>query len=421
MKEKLIINNFAGIDHLEIELNKINILIGPQASGKSITAKLFYYFKTFINEISKEVGFSEIKKVIDRHNINRFIKYFPKETWPKNKFSIKYFVDNTWMKISKEHNKNILKFEYSESLKIIIREAKNIMKKEQEKYRSSNGITDFEIYSNFQRKFNDLVKKEIPLFSTYHQLFIPAGRSIFSYIQSNIFSLLKLNISLDPFLIEFGSLYENSKRIVTNYFQRTERKTDNKFESLINNILNSKYLREKEKDYLLHNDKRKVNLSNASSGQQEILPLLIILNTLMILKYSRVGTTLYIEEPEAHLFPDAQKKITQLLARVFNPIINEFQIIVTTHSPYILSSFNNLMYAGSLVNKLNKEKTKKIYKIIPKEEIIDTGVLSAFSLNLNGAKKNLIDKETKLISQNVLDNISNDISIEFGKLLDLEF
>lgn len=38
--ERLIIDNFAGIKHLEIELKKINILIGPQGTGKSVCAKL---------------------------------------------------------------------------------------------------------------------------------------------------------------------------------------------------------------------------------------------------------------------------------------------------------------------------------------------------------------------------------------------
>ena len=54
MKEKIEIKNFAGIGHWEIELNAINIWIGPQASGKSITAKLFYFFKSVFDTISSD-------------------------------------------------------------------------------------------------------------------------------------------------------------------------------------------------------------------------------------------------------------------------------------------------------------------------------------------------------------------------------
>mgnify|MGYP006206212493 CR=1 FL=1 len=48
-----------------------------------------------------------------------------------------------------------------------------------------------------------------------------------------------------------------------------------------------------------------------------------------------------IEEPEAHLFPVAQKHLIELLAIMVNRN-EDNQLIITTHSPYILSSFNNL-------------------------------------------------------------------------------
>ena len=65
--------------------------------------------------------------------------------------------------------------------------------------------------------------------------------------------------------------------------------------------------------------------------------------------------------------------------------------------------------------------TKKLNKLVPKEERINPKLVSAHSLDFGGKKKNLIDKETGLISQNYLDDVSNKISTEFGKLLDLEF
>ncbi len=420
MKEILRINNFAGIKELEVELNKINIFIGPQASGKSITAKLIFYFKSFILEIRKGIENKENKREIDRNHINRFINYFPKETWPKNNFSIEYIIGETKMKIYK--NDKPIKFEYSDNLKKLIKDAKKILKKEEERIINKKGVSNFEITINYTKKFNQLVKTDISPFSAYNQLFIPAGRSFFSNIQTSIFSFLNSNKSLDPFLIEFGSYYEHFKRLATdeNLSEQNAEK-DKDFQKLINEILNSNYLREKDKDFLLHTDKRKVNLSNASSGQQEILPLLIILKKLQRASFYGGGATLYIEEPEAHLFPNAQKKIIQLLARVFNSSENNFQIIVTTHSPYILSSFNNVMYAGNLMNKFKETKEAEINSVIPEKEIIMPDFVSAYSLDIEGNKTNLIDTETKLISQNILDSVSNEISIEFGKLLDIEY
>ena len=238
----------------------------------------------------------------------------------------------------------------------------------------------------------------------------------FSNIQSSIFTFLSSNKSLDPFLIQFGSIYENFKRIAHEDF--IIQKDDNEINKLINSIINSKYIREKEKDYLVHLDKRKVNLFNASSGQQEILPLLLILKVLRLISFSGEGAVLYIEEPEAHLFPTAQNNVIRILIRIFNAKPEYFQYFITTHSPYILSSFNNLIYAGYLKMTINNDKG--IYKIIPKQEIVYPDAISAFSIDETKKITNIINKETLLIDQNILDEVSNNISIEFEKLMDLE-
>ncbi len=418
--EKLTIENFAGIESLEIDLNNINLLLGPQASGKSISAKLMFYFKSFIGEIREGIEDEKSKREIDKEHINKFNTYFPKESWPNDDFSIKYISNTTEISITRTNGKP-LKLDYSSNIKRIINTSRNILKKEQEKFKSSKRISHYEISRSFTKKYNALISNEISKCAVYNQVFIPAGRSFFSNIQSSIFSFLSSNKSLDPFLIQFGSFYESFKRFATDDIYIDDKsKIDKAFESIISNILNSDYIREKDKDYLMHSDKRKVNLSNASSGQQEILPLLIILKGLLRITFSGEGAVLYIEEPEAHLSPTAQKMVVRLFARIFNSSKNDFQLIVTTHSPYILSSFNNLMYAGHLTRVLEPEKTKLIYDIVPRSEVVQPNNVYAYSLTSKKEIENLIDDETKLISQNILDDVSNEISIEFGKLLDLE-
>lgn len=418
--EKLIIQKFAGIKSLEIDLSQINVLIGPQASGKSITAKLIYFFKSFFGEIRKGIENENSKREIDTEHINKFYNYFPKESWSDEDFSIKYFVHNTSLSIQSNNGKNI-KFEYSNDIKNIIKLARNILKKEKERLKSTKSIAHFELSLNFNQKFNELLKTEITGCSTYSQIFIPAGRSFFSNVQASIFSFLSSNKSLDPFLIEFGSFYESFKRFTNDeFFVNEKQKKDKDFDKLVSNILNSSYKRDKEKDYLMHQDKRMVNLSNASSGQQEILPLLIILQSLTKISFSGDGAVLYIEEPEAHLSPNAQKMVVKLLARLFNSNKMKFQMIITTHSPYILSSFNNLMYAGFLAESYKQSKLNDIYKIIPPSELIKPKEVNAYSLTQSKEVMSLIDSETNLISQNILDEVSNEISVEFGKLMELE-
>lgn len=403
---------------MEFDFKSINILIGPQGSGKSITVKLLYFFKNFINEIIKSIENEETKRDLDQKQKETFINFFPKESWSKEDFSISYSYQNTSIFIKKINNK--INFDYSENVKAALRKGKKIYQDEKEKLLENRKVPNFSIKRQINEKIQNCVKGELGSLSTYDQFFIPAGRSFFANIQSSIFSFLSDNRSLDPFLIEFGSFYENLKRFYNDII--SDEKNDKEYDELISQVLNSTYVREKEKDYLVHKDQRKVNLTNASSGQQETLPLVIILKTLTRINSVGGGFTLYIEEPEAHLFPTAQKRIVELLARTFNSTDNKFQIFVTTHSPYILSSFNNLIYSGNIKNRLKLEgkKSDKLNRVIPTKEQLDSDMFSVYSLR-NNEQKYLIEKESKLISPTILDSVSDEISIEFDKLLNIDF
>ena len=408
--ERILIENFGGFKKIEFEFKKINILIGPQASGKSISVKLLYFFKTFTSEIIKSIQNGETKRTLDSNQKKRFRNYFPKESWPAGDFKISYTLNaETWITISRL---NSLKFNYSENFVKLFSKGKQIFKEEQQK----NSLEGRAFIANImmRNRFNDLLKSEFSEALANQQHFIPAGRSFFAILQSSIFSILSNNKSLDPFLVEFGSIYEGFTRGFLNFLDSSKR-SYKEFDKVINEIMNGAYVREKEKDYIVHKDKRKVNLSNASSGQQEILPLILVLKVLSAINEN---ATLYIEEPEAHLFPTAQKKIVQLLARTFNSDGN-YQIIITTHSPYILSSFNNLVEAGKIISE-DAGKTSDVNKVIPAQEVLNPDDIAAYAI-FDGKKKSLIDKETRLISQNLLDAVSNDISIDFGQLLDIEY
>ena len=403
---------------MDFDFKSINILIGPQGSGKSVTVKLMYFFKNFINEIVKNIENEESKRDLDKNQKEIFLNFFPKETWPKDDFLIVYKNNITSISLKKVDSKII--FENSENLKKLLKKGKKIYTSEKAKYANDHKISNFRFKRELSDKIKKCIQEELGVESTFEQFFIPAGRSFFANIQSTIFSFLSDNRSLDPFLIEFGSFYESLKRyyndIIVN--NNSPQRQDKEFDELTSQILSSNYLREKEKDYLIHKDSRKVNLTNASSGQQETLPLIIILKALNYISSSGGGFTLYIEEPEAHLFPTAQKRIVELLARTFNSKNRNFQIFITTHSPYILSSFNNLIYAGNLAE--NIKYSTRVEEVISPKEYLESYLFSVYSLR-NNVRSYLIDEETKLITTTILDSVSDDISIEFDKLLNIEF
>lgn len=56
-----------------------------------------------------------------------------------------------------------------------------------------------------------------------------------------------------------------------------------------------------------------------------------------------------VEEPEQNLYPNSQKALMECLVRSIQCPSN--RLIFTTHSPYILGTVNNCLYAGNLMEK----------------------------------------------------------------------
>ena len=62
LKEKLIIQNFGPIKHIELDLGIVNVLIGEQATGKSTVAKLLAvcrYFSFIIDSLELDYTLGE--------------------------------------------------------------------------------------------------------------------------------------------------------------------------------------------------------------------------------------------------------------------------------------------------------------------------------------------------------------------------
>lgn len=149
------------------------------------------------------------------------------------------------------------------------------------------------------------VTKKLDNTAIFSQLYIPAGRSFFANLKSSIFAFLSENNAVDPFLIEFGTYYENMKSPIR--LDRLQKKISDKqlndeIALLNKKILCGKYIQEEGEEYLEMDGGRKISLANSSSGQQETLPLAIILGTIAFVKPETGGNSIYIEEPEAHIF-----------------------------------------------------------------------------------------------------------------------
>lgn len=410
MKEGIEIENFGCIDYIKLDINKINILIGPQAVGKSLTAKLLYFFKNIFNDIRYIVEHERTITDFQNYIEDKFLNYFPRDTWDRKRFKIRYFFEDILIEVNYEQE---LQINCSKTLKDIFKLYKSLYGKS---IKNIDSLDEFESGRNSYRELVGIIQKEYGRPIAFKQIFIPAGRSFFASVQSSIFTMLSNNGEIDPFLVEFGSYYENTKRLYSTWKQIKYKKLEI-ISHLINDILHGSYLRLQGEDYLVHEDDRTIKLNIASSGQQETLPLALILSHVSLASFINNGATIYIEEPEAHLYPKSQKTMVELIAAVGNIARSPLQFIITTHSPYILSSFNNLLEAGNIIEETPR-KAEKVNRIVDERKILSFDEVNAFSLE-NGICKDIMDEEMKLISPTVLDSVSNDISVEFDKLLDL--
>jgi DNA-binding MarR family transcriptional regulator len=424
MEEKLIVRQFAGIASIDLDINKINIIIGPQASGKSVCAKLLFFFKSLIWQIVATVENEDTKRTLDSLYKKKFEEYFPPEYWGDKSFSIRYIIKDSFIEVyRKEDDKSRITLSYSDSYKILLRDLRGFNKRLKESISESSIQASLRIPRNYLSEYLPLALSEhFPLHSSYSQLFIPAGRSFFANLQNSIFSFLSSSNALDPFLIEFGKIYEGYKSVRTRRADKIDSKIDLKaayeeVDRLIEGIICAKHVRVKGTDYLISPDGRRVNLSSSSSGQQETLPLAVILSVLPSIA-SRLGKTVYIEEPEAHLFPEAQRKIVELIALTFNLQHDKLQFFITTHSPYVLTAINNLLQGGMLY-AASRDELLQEHHVLPQFKTLSPGSLNAYGFE-NGKCISIIDHETGLIDARIIDSVSDSLAIEFDGLIRLD-
>jgi hypothetical protein len=338
-------------------------------------------------------------------------------------------MDEIEVKISQKINekgKFSLKLDYSSELVKLYGKIKTIYKERLEEYENYKKTLDkydkdefFDRYApfSFDDPFIDLLTgvqgKNIEK-AFQDVIFIPANRLLIAALQKNIFPLPAKEIEIDPFLKNFSSYYNDIRQyykyITNSKFIRLTGSTL-KIKNFMETILSGIYKYENKQDWITFGD-NKIRLTNASSGQQESLPMLIIL--LFSSDSPERITTTFIEEPEAHLFPVSQKHIMSLIALIYNRKSHHF--VLTTHSPYILVALNNMILAQDI--SVNGNETE-VNKIINKDFHIKFEDVSAYTIN-NGVVETILDNDSRLIGTNIIDSVSDEFNDIFDSLLQLQ-
>ena len=387
----LIIRNFGPIEEVDINIKRVNLIIGPQSSGKSCVLKIACYCDWVERQIEITQDYERFCNASSF--VGNLIGFHKLEGYMKPDSYIMY------------ENDAVL-FDYNEKTK----------------------------KCNFKwKKTSRWNYKRVKI------AYIPSERNLVAAIP-NWFqvSMKKDNI------LDFMQEWEFA------------RKSFSKGERILDLPVVYKYNPMNQADSIELADGKELDLTVTSSGLQSLTPLYIMLRYLTTEFYNEEHTTveqmmfrenlarivgeersdlpvekqlkiveriikphhtdLFIEEPEAHIFPSTQKSFVYSLVKMLNGSVKH-TCFLATHSPYIMTSFNNLIFADEVAS-VSKETEGLVKARFPKRSTLEYKDVAAFEMR-NGRAYSIMDDECRLISAEAIDSASQEIGGDFDYLLNL--
>ena len=128
--------------------------------------------------------------------------------------------------------------------------------------------------------------------------------------------------------------------------------------------------------------------------------------------FKTMNSQFIIEEPEQNLFPETQRDLVYyFLQKCLNKEGN--RLTLTTHSPYVLYALNNCMMTGLVHNKMEANELSKLKCNQSKINPVD---ISIYEIR-EGVVKDTIQGEDGLISDNYFDQKMKDLMDDFYLML----
>ena len=434
--QRIKIKYLGPVKEMDMEIKDFNLLIGEQTTGKSTVAKAVYFFRMikttltdylcqlYDNALYNGNDVSEgFYKSLKNELKSIFISLFGYSWDLDNRLYLKCeYTDSIWIdiKLSGKTKKRYISVRFSHKLtseiKRLEEEALKLYDQKPDTnmslaYASKERLRNYDNFKNNVNKIFDDYKE------TYY---IPAGRSMITLLVNN-HSLIE-NENLDLITREFMRIIDNIRgkftdgiRNVHKRYPDGERKFDvGKVSEMLISDLKGDYQYNAGKEYIViqdaesHNEKIPINY--ASSGQQEILWLI---NQLYILMLKKENVFVIIEEPEAHLYPGLQNKLVEFIAYFAN--INDSSVMITTHSPYILTSVNALYCAGKIICEFPELK-KKVSEIVGNGCEIIPDKVTALKITKDNGIQELINDEYGEINTEMIDEISDSVNEKYTEL-----
>lgn len=414
------VHELGPIKNCEMEVKKFTVLTGPQAEGKSTIAKAIYYFlcvkDIFREQIAKnrEVSLESVANFLR----TKFFATFGNSVVNSKKMWLEYcYKSDTWIFVTateKSDGQIFIDLKFSENFKQVI----------EENFHSDSVFWESE---ENRRELNTNLENFFDI--DFKPIYIPAGRSTIAsltdyiseiFIRSNAMENRMVERNIGSCITDYvllilrlrGMFFTLENEHLLDIAMGSDSKADKNlvpdFVELMQKILKGRYIFKNGEEFLITENEKSIytKMSFASSGQQEII---WVCNIMFFYLCQAIPTFLILEEPEAHLYPDSQKNIGDLIS-LFVYFGNN--ALITTHSPYILGEFNNLLFANEIKNSAGVKKLLKNTRPLPYEN--SQAFYIADGIKNEGMEENLIRNE-------LIDGASDDINELNDKLIELKW
>jgi predicted ATPase len=312
-------------------------------------------------------------------------------------------------------------------------------KKREKTLKSLLNDFDFSKIDNTSENFEELLKKQLyndPESVIAHEY----AKIIFdSIIGTNLMNISKLNSYYVPvgkteiihdlktvvaFNItdnDFG--YSQAQKSLTKDFIKIDFNKKGDFyqlaeeleQELLSGSIEVKIENDIPKFSFLRDDDLKIPSDKISSSISELTPIILYLK-----HFLKKGDILIIEEPESHLHPKNQRIFIKHLIRAIN---NGLNVLLTTHSDYLIDQINNHIMLNNISDNKNLDKIMGQYDY-NKDDLLDSDLVSVYALRSLKNKKysfkshELEITETGIKSSDML-KIANDLYDESYNIKDL--
>ncbi|WP_281669756.1 AAA family ATPase [Segatella buccae] len=387
----LVIRHFGPIKEVDMDLRRVNIIIGPQSSGKSTILKIACFCDWMERQI--ELTQNPDKYCDSNFFIENLIGFHKLEGYLQQETYIRYENDAVSFDYSEKNKKCTFKWneakrwKYKRTKIAYIPAERNLVAAIPNWYQvnmNKDNILDFMKEWEFARKaflkgeqILDLpIKYEYNAYNQGDRIKLENGKELDLTVASSGLQ------ALTP-------LYVMLRYLTSEYYKEAH-----------TNV---------EQDMLRQNLHEVVakECAGLTKGEQQN-----IIDTILTPHH----TDLFVEEPEAHIFPSTQKSFVYSLVEMLNGNV-QHTCFLATHSPYILTAFNNIILAGETM-AMSKEKADKVSVIMPKRQTLCYDEVAAFEMS-NGRDHSIMDEDFRLISADAIDAASQEISNDFDYLLNI--